>query len=122
MQYSEKQQIYLLSGEFSETAQGLKTGLPLPYFASVMAAKALLVLTNPLHPMYSKVNKFLTEGPVWMVDKLPLYWIHRIMYNAPTTDEFHYEQIEWLLEIIADGLRTAAVSDFFDFTLLVTHT
>lgn len=114
MPYSEKQQIYLLSGEFTETAQGLEPGLPLPHFASVMAAKALLVLTNPLHPMYSKVNKFLTEGPVWMVDKLPLYWIHRIMYNAPTIDESHYKQLEWLLETMADGLRTAAVSDSSD--------
>ncbi|KAL9615007.1 MAG: hypothetical protein Q9167_000539 [Letrouitia subvulpina] len=108
LQYSEKQQIYLLSGEFTETAQALETGLPLPHFASVMAAKALLVLTNPLHPMYSKVNKFLTEGPVWVVDKLPLYWIHRIMYNAPTIDESHYKQVQWLLETMADGLRTAA--------------
>ncbi|KAL9039596.1 MAG: hypothetical protein Q9214_004814, partial [Letrouitia sp. 1 TL-2023] len=110
-QYSEKQQIYLLSGEFTETAQGLESGLPLPHFASVMAAKALLVLTNPLHPMYSKVNRFLTEGPVWMVDKLPLYWIHRIMYNTPTIDESHYKEVEWLLEIMADGLRTAATSN-----------
>lgn len=83
---------------------------PLPYCAGVLAARFLLVIADPLHIMYEKVNKFLYKGPEWNVDKLPSYWVDKILLNPPTSDELHYQEAEWLLDALIDGLRTPAVS------------
>lgn len=80
------------------------------YFAGVLAARLLLVVADPLHIMYEKVNKFLHKRPLWNVAKLPSYWVDKIMLNPPTGDEFHYQEAEWLLDALLDGLRTPAVS------------
>lgn len=100
----------MLAGELVETTRTMIDETPLPYFAGALAAQLLSVITDPLHVMYGKVNKFLNRGPSWTVTKLPSYWVDKIMLNPPTDDDAHYQEIEWLLDALSDGLRTPAVS------------
>ena len=111
--YSEWQQVYLLLGELSESARSIIPSGPLPSFASVLAAKCLLVLNEPLHYMFTKVNKFLNKGPEWNVKKLPSYWIDRVLLHPPVEDDAHHREVAWVLDILIDGLRTPLVSLLF---------
>ena len=100
----------MLAGEVYETAKNISPPQVLPYFAVVVAARSLSVLANPLHVMYTKINKFLNKGPFWNLEKLPSYWVDRVLLHPPTDDETHYEEIRWMLDILIDGLRTPSVS------------
>lgn len=93
-----------------ETAEHLVSDAPLPYFAGELASSFFLVLADPLHFMYAKVNKFLNKGPTWDVTRLPSYWVDKILLNPPTDDDTHYIEAEWLLTGLKDGLRTSTVS------------
>lgn len=108
--YTERQQLYVLLGEVCETAQYTAADAPLPYVASVLAARILLVLTDPLHFMYVKASEFLHRGPRWDVAKLPSYWVNKVVQQEPTLDEEYYSELEWLLQCLTDGLRTPTVS------------
>ncbi len=108
--YSEWQQTYVVAGELIETAKDAMSDKPLPYFVGVLAARLLSVVADPLHIMYEKVNRFLHKGPRWNVAKLPSYWVDKVLLNSPTDDEAHYQEAEWLLDALVDGLRTPAVS------------
>lgn len=93
-----------------EVAQELICDGPLPYFAGVIAARALLVLAEPLHFMYTKINKFLNKAPRWDVGRLPSYWVDKVLLHPPADDNAHYDEVGWLLEALTDGLRTPEVS------------
>ena len=103
-------QVYILLGEVIETVEHLASGTPLPHFAGVFASHSFLVLAEPLHPLYTKINGFLHKGPRWKVDKLPSYWIDKITLQSPTEDDGYRAEIKWLLDILFDGLRTANAS------------
>ncbi|KAL8723547.1 MAG: hypothetical protein Q9225_000182 [Loekoesia sp. 1 TL-2023] len=105
-QYSEREPSYLLAGELIETVKDIIADTSLPYFAGVAAAEFCLVLSNPLHHMYAKVNKFLNKGPVWRIEKLPSYWVDQILLHLPTNDDAHYKEMGWLLDLLTEGLRT----------------
>lgn len=111
--YSEWQQIYVLVGEVIEVAKDYMVDRPLPHFAGVIAAHSLLVLAEPLHFMYTKINKFLNRSPRWVVDKLPSFWVDKILLHPPADENAHYAEVEWLLEALVDGLRTPDVSYFW---------
>jgi hypothetical protein len=100
----------MLAGELAETAKDLIDQSPLPYFVGVLAAQLLSVVAQPLHLMYGKVNRFLNRGPSWTVTKLPSYWVDKILLNPPTEDDARYQEVEWLLDALVEGLRTPAVS------------
>ena len=100
----------MLTGEIVETVAKTIADEPLAYYAGVLAADFLLVLSNPLHLMYSKVNEFLNRGPEWNVTRLPSYWVDKVLLNPPTDDDGHHQEAEWLLEGLIEGLRTSAVS------------
>ena len=100
----------MLVGEILETAEKVIADRPLPYYAGVLAAGLALVLSDPLHLMYTKVNKFLNKASEWNMTKLPSYWVDKVLMNAPTNDEGHYQEAEWLLDGLIGGLRTSAVS------------
>ena len=107
--YSEWKQSFIVIGELLETVRATESDKPLPFFAAVLAANLLLVVADPLHLMYEKINKFLHKGPTWNVEKLPSYWVDKILLNPPTNDEAHSQECEWLLKILINGLRTDAV-------------
>lgn len=75
----------------------------------MFAARSLLVLAEPLNFMYTKINRFLTKSPHWVIGKLPSYWVDKILLNPPTNDDAHHEEVDWLLGALTDGLRTAEV-------------
>ncbi|KAI1201318.1 ribosome 60S biogenesis N-terminal-domain-containing protein [Nemania serpens] len=102
--YEENEQIWLLLMELAESAKDLITNGPLPSILVVFAYRALDILKNPLHCLYEKVNLFLTSGPVWQPDKIPL--ITAILQEGPTTDGTYYTEISWLLGFLVDSLRT----------------
>ncbi|KAL8783627.1 MAG: hypothetical protein Q9213_004487 [Squamulea squamosa] len=109
-QYSEREGLYLLVGELIETCKNSVAETALANFVGVTAAESCLVLSDPLHFLYSKVNKFLNKGPVWNVEKLPSYWVDQIVMRLPTMDDGYYKEIGWLLNVLIEGLRTSAVS------------
>lgn len=99
----------MLIGELVETAEHYPTEQSLPYFAGIFASRSCVVLAHPLHTMYTKINKFLHKGPAWNLDKLPSYWVDRILLHPPTEDDGYHTEVEWLLDFLVDGLRTAKV-------------
>ncbi|RFU26614.1 hypothetical protein B7463_g9742, partial [Scytalidium lignicola] len=102
--FEEKEQIWLLLCEVVETAKKVIDQQPPPYIISSFASHAIKVLNDPLHCLYPKLNKFLSQGPSWDVDKIPL--MYKILDEPPSLDEGRYLEIGWLLEYMLDGLRT----------------
>lgn len=94
-----------------ETANGLTADEALPYFAGEAAAEFCLVLSDPLHNLYAKVNKFLNKAPTWNLKRMPSYWVDQVLMQLPTNDDAHYKEIGWLLDLLIRGLRTDAVSN-----------
>ena len=84
---------------------------PLPYFTGVLAAKCAMVLNDPLHFMYAKVNTFLNKSPEWNIERLPSYWISKVLLSPPTEDDAHHRELTWVLEVMMDGLRSTIVID-----------
>lgn len=97
-------------GELIDTSEEHILTQPLQSFVGVFAARALLVLKDPLHPLYGKLNRFLNKGPSWNVEKLPSYWVDKILLHPPDDDDAHYKEIEWLLDTFTEGLQTPKVS------------
>jgi nucleolar pre-ribosomal-associated protein 1 len=104
--FEEREQIWLLLSEVVETARKTIDSKPLPTVLSSFASHAVAVLNNPLHCLYPKVNKFLSQGPTWELNKIPL--LYKIMDDAPSLDDAHYLEIAWLLDYMFVGLRTPA--------------
>lgn len=104
--YDEKEQSHLLLCELAETARGNVDTAPLPNPIVSFASHALDVLKNPLHTMYAKVNSFLTSGPVWKLDRLPL--VHEVLQEDPSEDDSYYAELAWLLTYLLDSLRAAS--------------
>ncbi|KAH8880660.1 hypothetical protein GQ53DRAFT_703627 [Thozetella sp. PMI_491] len=105
-EYDEKDQIWLLLSELAETAKPVVDAGPLPSPTAAFGRHAFEVLKNPLHPVYEKVNVFLTRGPVWNIDRIPL--VHEILLEEPSVDDTYYATVNWLLTYLIDGLRTPA--------------
>jgi nucleolar pre-ribosomal-associated protein 1 len=104
--FDEKDQIWLLLSELVETAKQVIDQEPLPTVISAFASHALSVLNDPLHCMYPKINKFLTSGPTWKTDKIPL--MYKILDEPPSLDDAHYSEMGWILTCMLGGLRTQA--------------
>ncbi|KAL6860513.1 hypothetical protein ACO1O0_004541 [Amphichorda felina] len=102
--YEEKDQIWLLLSEVAESSRGQVDVGPVPSAFTAFATHALEVLRNPLHPLYPKVNTFLTRSPVWGLEKLPL--AHDILHGEPSEDDRYYTEITWLLTYLLDSLVT----------------
>lgn len=66
---------------------------------------------NPSHIIYPKVNKFLAKGPSWNVGKLIEFWLKRVILEVPDEDDAYWKEVEWVLELFIDGLRTTKVKD-----------
>ncbi|KAK4640423.1 hypothetical protein QC761_603000 [Podospora bellae-mahoneyi] len=105
-QYEEKEQVWLLLSELAETAKDNIHNGPLPSTIVAFASHALHIVRDPLHGLYPKVNIFLTRGPYWSLDKLPL--VDEILTEEPNVGDAFYTQINWLLTYLIDGLRSAS--------------
>lgn len=102
--YEEKKQVWLLLSELAESSRAQVDQGPVPSSFISFAVHALEILKNPLHPLYPKVNAFLTRGPVWPLEKLPM--AHDILHGEPGEDDKYYTELAWLLSHLLDSLRT----------------
>ncbi|CAH0021871.1 unnamed protein product [Clonostachys rhizophaga] len=102
--YEEKDQVWLLLCEVAESSKPHIDAGPAPSAFVAFATHSLDVLQNPLHPLYPKVNTFLTRGPVWSAEKLPL--AHDILHGEPSEDDRYYTEVTWLLAYLLDALVT----------------
>lgn len=101
--------VYILTGELLETVKQIGLESPVPWIVGECASSCLTVLTNPMHKMYGKVNKFLQKAPSWEVEKIPSYWIDKIFLHEPELDDGYFDETSWLLDLLIKGLRTEAV-------------
>ncbi|KAM4064723.1 nucleolar pre-ribosomal-associated protein 1 domain-containing protein [Hirsutella rhossiliensis] len=104
--HEEKTQIWLLLSELAESSKAQVESGPVPSAFVAFTMHALDVLRSPLHPLYRKVNSFLTRSPVWSLEKLPL--AHDILHGEPSEDDKYYSELAWLLGYLLDSLRTAS--------------
>ncbi|KAI1095801.1 ribosome 60S biogenesis N-terminal-domain-containing protein, partial [Rostrohypoxylon terebratum] len=104
--YENNEQVWLLLMELAESARESISDGPLPSIIVTFACKGLEVLSNPLHCLYEKINLFLTSGPVWALDRIPL--LQSILQEGPTEDGAFYSEVSWLLGLLLDSLRTPA--------------
>lgn len=111
--YEEREQLSLLLCELGETARPVIDERPLPYIAGAVASHAILILADPTHLMYPKVNRLLNKAPSWNVDRLPSYFVDKVLFGTPDEDNGHYEEVEWLLDVLVDGLRTMEDMDLY---------
>ncbi|KAL0472349.1 ribosome 60S biogenesis N-terminal domain-containing protein [Neurospora intermedia] len=116
-EYEEKEQIWLLLSELAETArvaaasQASNAVAPLPSTIVAFACHAVNVLRDPTHSLYPKINSFLTRGPFWSVDRVPL--ADEVLTEEPTVGDSYYSQLNWLLTYLLDGLRTSKDLELF---------
>lgn len=101
--HSEKDQIWLLLSELAESARDHVAARPVPSAFTAFAIHALPVLLNPLHPLYPKVNKYLTRAPRWPDGKIPL--VHDVLHGEPSDDDKYYTELSWLFDFLLDCLR-----------------
>ncbi|KAL4979503.1 ribosome 60S biogenesis N-terminal-domain-containing protein [Aspergillus desertorum] len=104
--YSEWRSAYILIGELLETVKQIGIESPVPWIVGECASSCLSVLVDPMHKLYGKVNKFLQRAPSWEVEKIPSYWIDKILLHEPELDDGYFEEIAWLLDLLVKGLRT----------------
>lgn len=107
--YVEWRSVYILTGELLETVRQIGLEAPVPWIVGECASSCLSVLTNPMHKLYGKVNRFLQKAPLWEVEKIATYWIDKILLHEPEMDDGYFEEINWLLDLFVKGLRTEAV-------------
>ncbi|KAH7030840.1 ribosome biogenesis protein [Microdochium trichocladiopsis] len=105
--YEENEQMWLLLMELIESTRGdpVDAGT-VPNTILSFAARAIDVLKNPLHALYEKVNLFLTSGPTWALDRIPL--LSTIVTDGPSEDGTFYTEVSWLLSYLVDSLRSEA--------------
>ncbi|KAJ5177558.1 Nucleolar pre-ribosomal-associated protein 1 N-terminal [Penicillium coprophilum] len=106
--YAEWRTVFTLAGELLETVNNIGMEKPVPWIVGECASNCLAVLTDPLHKVYGKVNKFLQKAPSWEVEKIPTYWVDKILLHEPELDDGYFEEIDWLLNLFIRALRTEA--------------
>jgi nucleolar pre-ribosomal-associated protein 1 len=102
--------MYLLLGEVCETVQQRGFENPMPSVIAELASQVGMILADPSHNMYGKINKFLNKAPSWDAQKAISYWIDRILLKEPEDDDGHDLEVNWLVQLLANGLRTCEVS------------
>lgn len=107
--YVEWRAVYLLAGELVETVRQLGLEAPVPWIVGECASSCLSVLTDPMHKLYGKVNRFLQKAPYWELEKIGTYWIDKVLLHEPELDDGYFEEINWLLDLFVKGLRTGTV-------------
>lgn len=119
--YPEWRTAYILTGELLETVKQIGVDSPVPWIVGECASSCLSVLLNPMHKLYGKVNKFIQKAPSWEVEKIPSYWIDKILLHEPELDDGYFEEITWLLDLLVKGLRTERVCSMGTHKLTTTN-
>ncbi|KAI5868462.1 ribosome 60S biogenesis N-terminal-domain-containing protein [Durotheca rogersii] len=109
--YENKEQVWLLLMELVESARGAIDDGPLTNMMVAFACKAVEILADPLHCLYEKLNLFLTNGPVWGLDRIPL--MQNILQEGPSEDGAYYSEVSWLLGFLLESLQAPADVQLF---------
>lgn len=104
--YEENLQVWTLLSELVESCKPQVDAGPIPNTIVAFARHALGVLKDPHHALYGKINSFLTRGPVWRLDRLPL--VYEILQEGPELDDAYYTELSWVLVYLLDGLLAEA--------------
>lgn len=104
--YEEKEQVWVLLSELVESCKPQVDAGPIPNTIVAFARHALAVLKDPHHALYGKVNAFLTKGPIWKLDRLPL--VYDILQEGPELDDTYYTELSWIIAYLLDGLLAEA--------------
>lgn len=105
--YEENEQMWLLLMELIESVRGEPVDAnTVPSSILSFASRAIDVLKTPLHALYEKINLFLTSGPVWALDRIPL--LSTIVSDGPSEDGTFYTEVSWLLSYLINSLRNEA--------------
>jgi Nucleolar pre-ribosomal-associated protein 1 len=81
-------------------------------FASIFtefAAEAIDILSQPTHSVYGKLNWFLQKSPTWNISKFFSYWLERILLRAPEDNDGQRHEMNWLLNLLAQGMQNRQV-------------
>ncbi|PHH71052.1 hypothetical protein CDD82_6768 [Ophiocordyceps australis] len=109
-----KTQLHLVLSQLVESCRpAIHAARPVPAHIPAFACHALALVSSPLHPLYPKLNAFLTRSPCWDLDKFPL--AHHVLHAPPGHDAAFYPQVAWLVAYLLDALRSPA-----DLLLLVS--
>ncbi|KAE8147931.1 ribosome 60S biogenesis N-terminal-domain-containing protein [Aspergillus avenaceus] len=111
--YVEWRSVFIITGELLETVKQIGLESPVPWIVGECACSCLSVLIDPMHKLYGKVNKFLQRAPSWELEKIPSYWIDKILLNEPELDDGYFEEINWLLNLLVKGLRTTTDMEIY---------
>lgn len=96
----------LLLKEMLETLSFRPADSIVPYLVTCFTTRALAVLSDPAHVLYPKINRFLNRFPSWITDRLPSHWEQKLVCDPPDEDTAHWQEVEWFLDWLFDGLRT----------------
>lgn len=121
--YTEKTQLHLLLGEVGETIRSLTVAnpnSPPPSVVAELAIHALPVIADPSSPYYRKTNRYLLDAPSWAVNRILPHWLSATFLAEPESDDTDVGnqnaqglEIERLLDLLADSLRTEIDLDLF---------
>ena len=117
--YDEKDQLYLLLGELTETSHEHTLSSPatsLPTLIPSLAIFLLTIITNPSDPMYTTANKFLMRQPTWTpLTRLIPYWTNVILLSEPDSDDpaAPVLSVNRFLDFLVSGLRTPLDLDLY---------
>lgn len=114
--YEEKEPVWVLLTELVESCKPHVDAGPIPNTIVAFARHALVVLKDPLHCLYGKINSFLLKGPTWRLDRLPL--VHSILQESPELDDTYYAELQWLFAYLLDGLLAGADMSMYHNTRL----
>lgn len=114
--YEEKEQVWVLLSELVESCKPHVDAGPISNTIVAFARHALVVLKDPLHCLYGKINLFLLKAPTWRLDRLPL--VHDILQEGPELDETYYAELSWLFAYLLSGLLSEADMSMYHNTRL----
>lgn len=103
-----KDQIWLLIIEVLETSRSTVDEAPLSYVAGCLATAALKVQLDAKHFMFRMINRFLLKDPYWHINKLPSYYLGKVLAPEKDEEENYWAKVEWVLTWLLDGLRRPA--------------
>ncbi|KAI1610875.1 ribosome 60S biogenesis N-terminal-domain-containing protein [Exophiala viscosa] len=121
--YPEKTQLHLLLGEVGETIRTLTQShpnIPPPSIVAELAIHTLPVIADPSSPYYRKTNKYLLDAPSWAMNRILPHWMSETFLSEPEADDTDVGnqnaqglEIERLLDLLADSLRSEIDMDLF---------
>lgn len=108
-----KHQVYLVLGEVCETLVQQGTSQPQPTIIPELADTLIRIMIHPTHTLYVNANKFLLYKPSWPAKHVTLYWLEKVFHREPDDPDSWTAEVEWLLQLFLQGLRSEIDLDLY---------